>query len=356
MPQDDRTEQATPEHRREVRRKGQVARSTDVVAALVLLAGGATIYASWPSVAAQMGAVAARYLGNLSSAPSTPEGIAHLGVDTTVVFLRLAGPLLAVTFVAGLAANVAQVGLLVSGEAMRPDLSRLDPFKGLARMLSARGMVELAKSLAKTALVAYILYIYMRNESMAIVSLSRMDPATAARVSRDLLWRLTLRTGLALAVVSGLDYLYQRYQFDKSIRMTRQEVKEETRRSEGDPVIKSAFRQRHRQVARRRMMAAVPHADVVVTNPTHLAVALQYDPASMAAPVVVAKGQRLLAQRIKEIARRYDVPIVENKPVAQMLYGAAEVGDPVPVDLYQAVAEILAFVYRLRRRGFRGLA
>jgi flagellar biosynthetic protein FlhB len=181
-----------------------------------------------------------------------------------------------------------------------------------------------------------------------VVALGTLSQDEAARTAGDLIWQLAIRVCSVILVIASIDYIYQRQQFEKSIRMTKQEVKEEFKRSEGDPKIRGAIRQRQREMSRRRMMQDVPTSDVVITNPTHYAVALKYDSQTMAAPVVVAKGQRLVAQRIKDIARKHHVPLVENKPVARALFASAEIGDSVPVELYQAVAEILAFVYRLK--------
>jgi flagellar biosynthetic protein FlhB len=250
----------------------------------------------------------------------------------------------------GLVANVMQVGLRVTPKALSPNISRIDPIQGLARLFSFRYLVELGKSLVKTIVVGYVLYASLKKELSIILDLGQMPAPTAAGMVAGLCWRMFCRVALAMVVIGILDLLYQRFVFEKSLRMTKQEVKDEYKRVEGDPLIKARIRQRQREIARGRMFLDVARADVVITNPTHIAVALAYDASSMTAPTVVAKGQRLVAEKIKEIARANNVPIVENPVVARLLYKNVEVGEQIPEELYQAVAEILAYVYRLSQK------
>lgn len=352
MALEDKTEQATPEHRKEARKKGQVARSTDITSAFVLLAGIWVIKSAFPAMANQMSSTTCLLLGNLSSFHATFDETHRLFVQMLLVFFKVVGPLLGVAVLAAVAANLAQVGFLFSSQSLVPDLTRIDPLKGVARMFSGRSFVELVKSLLKVGLLGYVVYSYLGSQKEAILSIGTMERTEAGQIIQQILWGLCIRAAATLLVIAILDYVYQKFQFEKSIKMTKQEVKEEFKRSEGDPQIKAQFRRRHREMARKRMMQDVPKADVVVTNPTHLAVALRYDSKKMNAPIVVAKGQRLVAERIKEIARKSGVPIVENKPVARALFADVEIGHPVPVELYQAIAEILAFVYRLKRSGY----
>lgn len=345
---EDRTEQATPQHRQESRRKGQVAKSADVTSGCILLAGLLVIRATAPSMARNLSSTMEHFLGNLSTLPLTTAGTNTLFAEAALVFMRVMGPLLGAVAVAALAVNAAQVGLVWSMQPLAPDFNRINPASGLARMFSTRSLVELAKSLLKVAIVGWVVFSFLRDQQGTVISLGTVGRSEAGRIAGDLIWRLCVRACAILLVIAGLDYIYQRLQFEKNIRMTKQQVKEEYKRTEGDPLIKSQFRQRHREMAARRMMQDVPTADVVITNPTRIAVALRYDGKTMAAPVVVAKGQRLMAQRIKDLAREHRVPVVENKPVARALFKTTEIGHPVPVDLYQAVAEILAFIYRLR--------
>jgi flagellar biosynthesis protein FlhB len=356
MPNDDKTEAATPQRRKDARKKGQVAKSTEATSALGLLAGLFALKASAPAIMGQLSSTMTRSLGNLSSFHATPEGVHDLFIRSMFTMAACVGPLLGVLMVTGLVSNVAQVGWSFNSQSLAPDVNKINPMKGLARMFSPRGMVELLKTMLKLGILCYVTVSFFRSEKEAISTLGIIDRGMFGAVASDLIWKLCLRVGTVMAVVAALDYGYQRFQFEKSIKMTKQEIKEEMKQSEGDQFVKSQFRHRHRQMAQGRMMQDVPKADVIVTNPTHIAVALKYDGATMAAPIVLAKGQEFMAQRIKEIAREHKIPMVENKPVARALFAAAEVGHPIPVDLYGAVAEILAFIYRLKRGGLRATA
>ncbi|MGB9618999.1 MAG: EscU/YscU/HrcU family type III secretion system export apparatus switch protein, partial [Armatimonadota bacterium] len=259
---------------------------------------------------------------------------------------RLCLPMVTAAAAVGLAANVLQVGLKVTTKALAPDWSRIDPIKGLARVFCRRSLAELAKSTAKVVVVGWVVYAFLRGEYPKMMDLAGMSPLMIGQAAFELCWRLMARACAAMLIIAAIDYIHQRIQFEYSLRMTKQEVKEEYKRTEGDPIVRSRVRQRQREIARRRMMQDVARSHVVITNPTHLAVALRYDPEEMAAPTVVAKGQRLIAERIKEIARIHGIPLVENPPVAQMLYKTVDVGQQIPEQLYRAVAEILAMVYR----------
>lgn len=272
------------------------------------------------------------------------------GLETLVLVLPLA---IAVS-AAGSGAYLIQTGLLWRSEAFQVDLSRVNPLAGLARLFSIRSIVELIKAIMKLAVIAVAGYMAVRHDVVRLPELVEYDLFSALRVMAQWVLRMALWVGGAVAVIAVADYGYQRFEWERSLRMTRQEVKEEQRESEGDPQIRSRIRSLQRQMARNRMMAAVPKADVVVTNPTHLAVALRYDPASMSAPIVVAKGAGYLAERIKALAVEHGVLVVENKVVAQALYKLVDIGREVPADLYRAVAEILALVYRARGRGIAG--
>jgi flagellar biosynthetic protein FlhB len=231
---------------------------------------------------------------------------------------------------------------------LTPDFSRVDPIKGFGRMFSMRALVELMKSCAKLVVMAFVAYAVIKESLPRLVGLQAASPEGALAVLGSLLMELGMKCGLALVVMAAADYAYQRRSHESSLRMSKQDLKEESRQSEGDPHLKSKLRQVALRLARGRMMQRVPTADVVVTNPTHFAVALEYRPESMGAPVVVAKGQDLVAERIKTIATEHGVPIVENPPVARALFRSVEIGGVIPPALYQAVAEVLAFIYRLR--------
>jgi flagellar biosynthetic protein FlhB len=236
---------------------------------------------------------------------------------------------------------------------MVPDLNRMNPISGMAKMVSARGFVELLKSILKIFIVGYVVYVFLQAELPNFTKLAEMSLRDSVSVVALMCWRMMIKAAAAMAMIAIIDYGYQRWSFEQSIKMTKQEVRDEYKMQEGDPQLKGQIRQRQREMVKRRMMQNVPKADVIITNPTHYAVAIQYDPEKMGAPTVVAKGQRLVAQKIKDVAIANGVPIVENKPVARALYAAVEVGDQIPEDLYQAVAEILAYVFRISKKAGR---
>jgi len=289
-------------------------------------------------------------LSNLHKADVGMNTIQMLALSNGVQFFKLCLPIMAVTFTVGLAANVLQVGFRVTPKSIAPDLNKIDPLKGIVRIISWRGLVELIKSAAKVGVVAYFVYAFLKTEYPLLIDLAGLTPREMVDTIMMLSWRLVVRGCGVMLVIGILDYIYQRLQFEKSIKMTKQEVKEEFKRSEGDPQIKSRIRQRQLEIACRRMIHDVAKADVVITNPTHYAVAIRYDAKEMEAPVVLAKGQRLLAMKIREVAELNGIPIVENPPVARLLYKTVEVGQPIPEELYQAVAEILAYVYQLSKK------
>jgi len=231
---------------------------------------------------------------------------------------------------------------------LSPDWSRLAPQNNLRRLFSVRPLVELAKSILKLVIVSAAIYVAIGGAWSEILALPQQSPAAVLGITHRLATRLFLTAGLAFLALAAADYLYQLWEHERGLRMTKEEVKQELKDTEGDPMIKSRIRSLGRSLARRRMMAAVPTADVVVTNPTHIAVALRYDPSIAPAPVVVAMGERKLAQRIKEIALAAGVPVIENRPLARALLATGRIGLPIPPDLYVAVAEVLAFVYRQR--------
>jgi len=259
----------------------------------------------------------------------------------------VAGPVMGFALVLGLMGQLLQVGFNITAEPLKPQLSRMNPVEGAKRIFSKRALMELGKACLKIGIVTYVAYVALRNDIGKLPSLLWMEPVQAIAYASKLVGKMGLWIGACLLIVAAIDYLYQRWEYEDSIKMSIQDIKDELKQTEGDPQIRSVIRARQRQLARSRMMQAVPTADVVITNPTHVAVALKYDAKSMAAPIVVAKGAELLAARIREIASENDIPIVENPPLARTLYEAAQVGREIPADLYQAVAEVLAYVYRL---------
>jgi len=252
--------------------------------------------------------------------------------------------------ISGLAANVAQVGLIFSGNSVSFKIDRLSPLSGLKRMFSAHSTVEVLKGIFKIVLVAWLLYATIQGELTEVIAVMESQPAEILNFLGKLCYQMGLKITLVLAVLAAFDFAFQRWQYEKNLRMTRQELKEEMKQTEGDPVVKSRIRSMQRETARKRMLTKVPSADVVITNPTMLAIALKYDPKTMNAPVVVAKGVRLVAEKIRQLAKKHGIPIVEDKPLAQALYKLAEVGNEIPYQFYQAIAEIMAYVYKLKNK------
>jgi flagellar biosynthetic protein FlhB len=243
--------------------------------------------------------------------------------------------------------------VLFSSKPLEPKMNRISPLAGVKRLFSPRGLVELAKGLFKVAMVAYVTYLTIAAEVSEFVTYMDMEVGQIFGLSGDVILTLGYRIVLLLLIMAILDYAFQRWDYEKNLRMTKQEVKEELKQQEGDPQQRARVRSLQREMSQRRMMGDVEQADVVVTNPTHIAVALKYKSDTMDAPIVLAKGQRLVAERIKELAREAGVPLVENKPLARALFKTAQIGEQIPEELFKAVAEVLAFVFQLRRRKAR---
>ncbi|HEY3080043.1 MAG TPA: flagellar biosynthesis protein FlhB [Chloroflexota bacterium] len=345
---EERTESATPRRRQEVRRRGQTARSGDVNSAVALLVG-VLFLRNWGGTLVTWSLELLRStLTNLNQPDITPE-VAVQGLLAFALFSSaVLGPIFAVMLVSGVVANVAQAGFLFTLQPLKPDFSRVNPLQGVKRLFSARSLVELVKSIVKILIVGYVLWRVLQGQLLTVMALPQVPWPAAIGFTVSLVFDVATWAAAVLLVLAVADYGYQRFSFERQIRMSRQEVREELKQTEGNPVIRQRVRQLQRAIAQRRMMQAVPRADVVITNPTHLAIALQYESGAMPAPRVVAKGEALIAEQIKRVAREHDVPAMENRPLARALFRSCELGDEVPGELYGAVAELLAFVYRLR--------
>jgi flagellar biosynthetic protein FlhB len=260
----------------------------------------------------------------------------------------IVAPFFIAGFVMAFLSNYIQVKWVVSTKPMAPKLSKMSPISGFKRIFSKNTLFELFKSILKIGLICYIAYTSLRDEAGDIYVLYDLSLRQALALVGTLIINVGLKISIVYLIVAILDYAYQKHTFNEDMKMTKQEVKDEYKNTEGDPQVKGQQKRRMQEASRRRMMQDVPKADVVITNPTHLAVALQYDAEKNPAPVVLAKGEDYLAQKIKEVARENDIQIVENKPLARMLYHNVEVGEQIPPELYQAVAEVLAAVYRAK--------
>lgn len=345
--EEDRTEPATPRRREEARERGQVARSADLSSAVVLLAAALAFrFAGRPLLEGLSGSTQA-VLGGLAGLDAGAGDLpARYGGAFRAVFLGFL-PLVAIVLAAAAGAAVFQVGFLFTPDPLTPDWDRLDPVSGLGRLLSLRGLARLLGGLLKLAVVGGVVFWTIWAERSTLVGLSGRGVEQIPGISVDLMQALWLRAALALLGLAVADYRFQKWQFERDLRMSKRELREELRRYEGDPRIRERRRALQRQLALQRMVLAVPQATVVITNPTHLAVAVRYEK-PMEAPVVVAKGAEQMARRIRESALEHGVPIVERKDLARELYRGVDVGQSIPSALYQAVAEILAYVYRLK--------
>jgi flagellar biosynthetic protein FlhB len=342
-----KTEAATPHRRDEARRKGQVARSRDVQALGVLLGAVLAFAAGGTKMRDGMLGLAQSAFSRAGDPPGTLADfhdvlVGHAGAGFLVLL-----PFFAATLLAGVAVSLAQTGFLFSPEALRFRPERLDPFAGLRRLVSVERWFEVGRALLTVALVLAAGWAAVHDRIPHWIELLRVSVPEAALVSAHEASGLAAAVLGALIPLAAVDFAWQRFRYEKQLRMTKQEVKEEARQQEGDPQSRSRRRARHRELSRSRMIAAVAEADVVVTNPTHYAVALRYDPSAASAPEVLAKGKDRVAARIREAALEHGVPLVEDAPLARLLHRSGEVGRPIPEKLFQAVAEVLAYVYRL---------
>lgn len=349
-----RTEQPTPKRKREAWAKGQVAKSRELGTVSILLASLIAFHffgARFIHHLAELVRWLIRSSGELTIIQDS--NLLSLLFQIEVRLLYLLGPIILLMSVFALGANFGQVGFLFTTQPLKPDFSRLDPIRGFSALFSLRSLVELIKSLLKLGVLGYIAYVTMRQELPTVLLLTTMPLGGIFSSICSVSFRILLRSTIALLIMAALDYLYQRYEWNKSLMMTKEEVKEELRQAEGDPKVRAQIRKTQQRIARQRMMARVPQADVVITNPQHLAVALRYEAQEMAAPTVIAKGAGFIAEKIKQIAREHDIPLVEDKPLAQLLYKTVDIGQTIPPHLYQAVAEILAYVYRLKPEKYK---
>ena len=347
----EKTEEPTAKKRADARKKGQVGRSQELNTAFVLLIGFFSLKLLWDSIYLAIASYTTYVFANLNQ-PVDTENIVRLFIGIMEILAKTALPIMLFIMLIGLAVNFFQVGLNFNTEAIEFKLDKLNPINGFGRIFSKRSLVELAKSFFKILVIGFFLYRFIHEQIIAMPQFMFFDLTTSLALVAEIIFRMAFIVIGVIMIMAVADYGYQNWQTTQDLKMTKQEVKDEMKQTEGDPQIKGKIRQKQRQMAMTRMMKEVPKADVIITNPTHYAVALAYEK-GMVAPTVLAKGQDLVAQRIKELGREARVPIVENKPLARTLYAAVQVGDAVPQELYQAVAEVLAYVYRLKhaRRG-----
>lgn len=350
MPEEEKIFPATPRRRRRAKRRGQVVKSQEVNSVLVLVGGIMLLrflgYPLFERLLSLSRDIWAKLYCFTSSSQDIYLKMQQAFLQTAFLLLPffLFIALIAVT------SNIMQVGFVFSFHPLIPDLDRINPVSGLKRIFSREGLVRLLISLLKIIFIGCIAYLTIKGELPTIFSLTGQEVDKVLITSLRLGFKLLISLSIGIIPLALMDYVFQKRRYERQLRMTREEFKEELKETEGNPLVKSRIRSLQRQILRSRMMQKVPQADVVITNPQRLAVALQYEREKMNAPVVIAKGAGIIAEKIKEIARKHGVPIVENRWLAQMLYKSVEIGEEIPVKFYQAVAEILAYIYRLRRK------
>ncbi|MBI9017115.1 MAG: flagellar biosynthesis protein FlhB [Phycisphaerae bacterium] len=349
----EKTEAPTPKRIQEAREKGQVAKSADLCAAVGLIAGLLILNFYGKSMMVSMMDLLTEYL-SVDKMPATGQLVLDQAWRQAAMhFAAILAPMLLILFVIAIVVNLFQVGFMFVSKPLTPSFEKISPLAGFKRMFSARSAVKLMMSLLKVTIIATVAYFTIKSLMPEIMTISSLGFMQVLSVGGGMVFMLGMRLALVLLVLAIIDYSYQKYQMIQDLKMTKQEIKEEMKRMEGDPMMKQRRRQIARQLAMQRMSQAVPQADVIVTNPTHFAIALKYDPNEMDAPKVVAKGADYMAKRIREIAMENNVPIMERKPLARALYKSCEVGDSVPPELYKAVAEVLAYVFELAGKGFK---
>ncbi|MCR2820704.1 flagellar biosynthesis protein FlhB [Lederbergia panacisoli] len=346
----EKTEKATPKKRLDARKKGQTAKSQDVNTAIGLLA----VFLFLSFFASNMGKIAVdtfrHSFNEFLLMEVSEDNIQLILLDILKELVFLIGPVMLIALIAGIASNLAQVGFMVTGEPLQPKLEKLDPIKGMKRIFSIRAIVELLKSILKIGFVGSITFFVLWIRIDEVLILSHKSIGAALKTVGSLTLQMGIAASLALLFLSLFDYLYQRYDYEKNIRMSKQDIKDEFKNTEGDPLIKSKVKQKQREMAMSRMMQEVPKADVIITNPTHYAIALKYDDENDDAPVVIAKGIDFMAQKIKSIASEHNIIMVENRLLARSLYDQLDIGQKIPDEFFKAVAEILAYVYRIKHK------
>ncbi|SFM31997.1 flagellar biosynthetic protein FlhB [Gracilibacillus orientalis] len=346
----EKTEKATPKKRQDVRKKGQVAKSQDVNTAILLFFVFIILLVTGDSLKSTMTDMFNKSFTEYIHNEVTEEELFSMLLDVLSQISIAIAPIMLIAIVAGLASNFMQIGFMFTTEPLKMKLNKIDPIQGAKRIFSARALVELVKSLLKIVVVGVITFsiIWINRDEMMMLFDKEVNGALA------FFGQMTIQMGIAAAIglliISVIDYVYQKYDFEKQNKMSKNDLKDEHKNIEGDPLIKSKIKEKQRQMAMQRMMSEVPNADVVITNPTHYAIAIKYDEDKADAPYVVAKGVDFVAMRIKDIARNHDVVMVENRPLARALYDQVEIDNIVSEEFFQAVAEILAYVYRIQKK------
>jgi flagellar biosynthesis protein FlhB len=351
MAKPEQTEKATPKRRSEARQRGQVPRSADLTGAVIFLAVVLVLHALFMPMMNGLEGSATAYFSHIADhQDATVQSVSRLFMQASGGVAWVVLITFAIALTAGIVANLLQFGFVLTTVPFKWNFSKLNPINGFKNVFSKRIFINLAKQLLKLSAVAIIIYTTISGNIGLFAQVGQTSPGNIVGLTFNVIFEIAWKFGLVLIVIGLFDYAYERWQLEENLKMTKQEVKDEWKQSEGNPEAKAALKRRQREFARRRMMQAVPRATVVVTNPTHFAVALEWDEIKMDAPVVTAKGADLLAKRIRDIAREHGVPIMQNPPLARTLYDKVDLDQPIPPNLYAAVAQVIAFVYKLKRK------
>jgi flagellar biosynthesis protein FlhB len=351
--QQEKTEEATQQRREDFRKRGQVAQTKELGSVLILLSSALALWLMGRFLLQQMSEILTQSLGPFLLDAARRGDYVPAVIFVTKKAILIMAPLLGIFALMSISATVVQIGILQNEEALQLKPERLNPIEGFKRIFSLRAVVEGLKSVLKIVLVCAVVTILIKDQIIRVPSMVNLSVNQLVHFAGDLTVRLLGGVGLFMAVIAAADYFFQRWELEKQMRMSKQEVKEEHKSREGDPMTKARIRRIQREMANKRMMADVPKADVIITNPTHIACAIQYDPTTMAAPRLIAKGADLVAEKIKQLARENNIPVMENKPLARTIYKSMKIGQTIPRELYTAVAQVLSYVYKLKRRVVR---
>ncbi len=345
----EKTEEPTPHKLQEARKKGQIAKSKDLTASIMVLVSFFMLKNMAPTIWDRLVKLSFDVYAYIP-VNFTMSIAGYLLMDVLKTFMWIMLPLLGATFLTAIIVEVLQTGFLLSVESLEPKLEKLNPIEGFKKFFTMKQYIELLKSLIKMAIVIMLIYSVIKEDFFMVILSLQLGLWQIMAFTGGLMMKIVIRVGIFYLIIAIFDYFYQKWEYMKSLRMSKKEIKDEYKRLEGDPMVKQRQKDAARQMAQGRQMGAVPNADVVVTNPVHLAIAISYKPNDMKAPKVLAKGKRLVAQEIRRIAQENNVPIIENPPLAQAMFKVVEVDEEIPMEYYKAVAEILAFVYNLKKK------
>lgn len=344
----EKTEQATPKKKQEARKKGQVAKSNELPGAFIMFFSFLAFMMFGGFLKERIFKLLTGILTDYMNTEVTLGNITPLFNSLMMEVLLMLAPIFLVSFVIAILGNYMQIGFLMTGESLKMSFNKINPIEGFKKIFGLRAVVDFLKTMLKMILIGYIVYTSLWGEKEKLLNLADMPLDSTLKYVANLTVMLGIKIGLALVVLSVFDYMYQRYEYEKNLRMSKQDIKDEYKKTEGDPLIKGKIKEKQRKMALQRMMQEVPKADVVITNPTHYAVAIQYTAGSMEAPKVLAKGTDFVALKIREVAKENGIITMENRPLARALYDQVEIGQVIPHELFQAVAEVLAYVYRMK--------